>query len=542
MSPHRGQRPDALWPTQHEFRWSLEHLVNEALDAAGVGVDPRASLIGFPIGVPGEVVVEPLHGAFDSEPLTNVLDVAGRRFRSNEKAQADAPEDPEDRSDFLNDLAEHHRVLALAEALAASARNADRTYFVGDSEIIGQHRVFPVLSVDREAWQDQPMLRTTVEQMHPIHRSFPEAILVAALDVATYELGRREPGSLTGVEPGTVLRTAADMFVAGVLRLTGQDLGQGAREAIDLVSAQPYEGREGVGTIVMARKDHPDVAVELEFEDPVSLQTTGSFRKLLEMAVHGLSLLSDGRAVFGLGWRDSTYDTTRQDCFVCLVSGNGAWELWHGTTPYLRVDNGMPTMPRERLGAEEFGDVVNRVFGHIAERDALKLWDIADACSKQSHGTMLIVHPDAEAERERLMPQAYATRPARLAGRALQAATSIDGAVLVSPDGRCHGVGVILDGQATGTGDAARGSRYNSAIRYLAGAGNGAMVIIVSEDGKIDLLPRQMRRIRRSHVQRVVNRLVESSSEDTDFETFVRLDRYAQGLEFYFDQDQWIRR
>lgn len=528
---------DSLWDNQHHFRWSLERLVSEALDGAGIAVDPRASLIGFPLGVPGEVVVEPLRGAFDTEPLTGVLELAGRRFRGHD-AQGSAPEDPSARTAFLNELAEHCRVLALAEALTAAARSGDRRYLVGRSAIVGDHRIFPVISVDRDVWYDAPLLHTPADVLDPVHRSFAASVVRAALDAATYELGRREPLGVTNVDPATILHTAADDFVGGVLRLTGQEFGQGARQAIDLVSSQPYEGRDGVGGVVLARPGHPDVAVEIEFEAPVSMQTTGSFRKVLEMAGHGLSLLSDGRTVYGLGWLDPSYDSTRQDCFVCTITHKGTWELWHGTTPYLRVDNGMPSMPHEQLGADEFADVVDRLFGDVEERDAVRLWDVAEACAKQSQGTMLVVHPDAARERERLMPQAYAIRPARLAGRALAAATSIDGAVLVSPDARCHAVGVILDGQATGTGDASRGSRYNSAIRYLAGAGKGSMVIIVSEDGRIDLLPRMMRRIRRSHVERVVSRLVSASADDTDFETFARLDRYAQRLEFYFDQAQ----
>lgn len=528
---------EVLWENQHHFRWSLERLVNEALDAAGTAADPRASLIGFPLGVPGEVVVEPLRGAFDTEPLSGVLELAGRRFRGHE-AQATAPEDPPARTSFLNELAEHCRVFTLTEALTAAARSGHRRYLVGRSAIVGDHRIFPVISVDRDAWHEAPMLHTPADVLDPVERSFTESVVRAALDVATYELGRREPLGVTNVEPTTILHAAADSFVAGVLRLTGQEFGQGARQAIDLVSSQPYEGRDGAGGVVLARPGHPDVAVEIEFETPVSMRTTGSFRKVLEMAGQGLSLLSDGRTVHGLGWLDPSYDSARQDCFVCTISHNGSWELVHGTTPYLRVDNGLPSLPRDQLGAEEFADVVERLFGGVEGRDATRLWDVAEACARQSLGTMLVVHPDAAHERERLMPQAYAIRPARLAGRALQAATSIDGAVLVSPDGRCHAVGVILDGEATGTGDAARGSRYNSAIRYLAGAGKGSMVIIVSEDGRIDLLPRLMRRIRRTHVERVVGRLVEAAGDDTDFETFARLDRYAQGLEFYFDQNQ----
>lgn len=536
-SVNTSHHSEALWDNQHHFRWSLERLVNESLDLAGLTADPRASLIGFPLGVPGEVALEPLRGAFDTEPLTGVLELAGRRYRSHE-AQASAPEDPSARAGYLNDLAEHCRVLTLAEALTAASRSADRRYLVGRSAIVGDHRIFPVVSVDRDAWHDLPSLHTHHDVLDPVDQSFAESVVRAALEVATYELGRREPLGVTNVEPSTILSTAADAFMAGVLRLTGQAFGQGARRAIDRVSAQPYEGREGVGDIVLARQGHPDVAIEIEFESPISMHTTGSFRKVLEMAGHGLSLLSDGRTIYGLGWLDPSYDSARQDCFVAAISHNGTWELWHATTPYLRVDNGMPSLPREQLGAEEFADTVDRLFGATEGRDATRLWDVAEACAKQAHGTMLVVHPDAAEERERLMPLAYAVRPARLAGRALQAATSIDGAVLVAPDGRCHAVGVILDGQATGTGDASRGSRYNSAIRYLAGAGRGAMVIIVSEDGRIDLLPRLMRRVRRSHIDRVVARLVEASGEDTDFETFARLDRYAQGLEFYFDQDQ----
>lgn len=535
MSTNRHS--DALWDNQHHFRWSLERLVNEALDVCGLPADPRAFLIGFPLGVPGEVAMEPLRGAFDTEPLTGVLELAGRRFRSHE-AQAAAPAEPAARAAFLNELAEHCRVLVLAEALTAAARSADRRYLVGRSAIVGDHRIFPVVAVDRDAWYEVPALHTQADVLDPVDRSFARSVVRAALDVATYELGRREPLGLTNVEPAAILSTAADAFVAGVLRLTGQQFGQGARRAIDLVSAQPYEGRDGIGEVVLARHGHPDVVVEIEFENPVSMHSTGSFRKILEMGGHGLSLLSDGRSIYGLGWLDPAYDSARQDAFVATISRNGTWELWHGSTPYLRVDNGMPSLPREQLGAEDFVDTVERVFGHVEGRDATRLWDVAEACAKQAHGTMLVVHPDAAAERTRLMPLVYSVRPARLAGRALQAATAIDGAVLVSPDGRCHAVGVILDGQATGTGDASRGSRYNSAIRYLAGAGKGSMVIIVSEDGRIDLLPRLMRRINRSHVERVVARLIEASGDDSDFETFARLDRYAQGLEFYFDQDQ----
>ncbi|HDR7261536.1 TPA: tetratricopeptide repeat protein, partial [Bacillus paranthracis] len=70
--------------------------------------------------------------------------------------------------------------------------------------------------------------------------------------------------------------------------------------------------------------------------------------------------------------------------------------------------------------------------------------------------------------------------------------TNIDGALYMDINGYIHAIGVILDGYAeAGAGDSARGARYNSAIRYKNGKDiNGKCVIIViSEDGMIDIIP-----------------------------------------------------
>lgn len=524
---------DTLFEGQYDMQWSLEHLAIAVLEAAGIDVEPRAYLVG--ITDDGAVTIEPERGSFDTVVLTGVLGRAERRTISDDD-MAGAPTDSAAHAAFVERLTEQHRRVGLAEALTASARAADRIVYVGRSEMVDDARVFPVITVWKDEWALNPKLQPTDAVQHTL--SYPEALVLEVLDRASDELGRRVPRPLHLVEVGDVLASAADALMAAVLRLTGQELGHGARRALDAVSTQLYEGREGTGTVVFARRGHPSVAVDLELEAPVSILATRSFRKVLEMASHGLSLLSDGREVFGLGRLEPAYEPNRQDCFTVGVSASGLWELWHAGTAMLRVDNGAPAMPRELLDGDEFGDVIDRVFGQVSARNAQTLWDIADACSTQAHGTMLVVHPDAAAERERLMPQAYAIRPTRLAGLTLRAATAIDGAVLVAPDGQCHAVGVILDGEATGTGDSSRGARYNSAIRYLAGAGRGAMVIIVSEDGKIDLLPRQMRRVRRSHVQRLVDRLVAASAEDVAYETFARLDRYVTSLEFYFDEAQ----
>ena len=93
---------------------------------------------------------------------------------------------------------------------------------------------------------------------------------------------------------------------------------------------------------------------------------------------------------------------------------------------------------------------------------------------------MLIISSDAETEAGRLAPHATRTRPDDLAPQTLEQLTNMDGGVLVDPRGRCHAIGVILDGTARQNGDPSRGSRYNNAIRYIGSNTPPAVVLCYS--------------------------------------------------------------
>ncbi len=54
---------------------------------------------------------------------------------------------------------------------------------------------------------------------------------------------------------------------------------------------------------------------------------------------------------------------------------------------------------------------------------------------------------------------------------------------------------MILDGLATGEGDPGRGARYNSAVRYTAASSAPCLVLIVSDDGMIDVHPELAREL-----------------------------------------------
>ena len=143
-----------------------------------------------------------------------------------------------------------------------------------------------------------------------------------------------------------------------------------------------------------------------------------------------------------------------------------------------------------------FVDSMRRVFASVSDDNIRSIWRLAQTAVGQSKGTMLVVTTAAAQEAKRLAPQALAIEPQTIDSALLRSLTKIDGAVLLTPDGTRHAVGVILDGIATGVGDPGRGARYNSAVRYTASSAP-CLIVIVSEDGMIDVHPELAPRVRR---------------------------------------------
>ena len=496
-----------MWGYQPHFRVSLEGLAEHALSAVGAVVAPRAFLIGLADDEDAHhgVCIEPEDKDFGQTDLDGVIAAADTLFAADLGKVVNSH--PGYHAQVEAARLDEARRNALCVALAAASGGRDRTFFAGRSQPVGGYRVYPVVGVLTVTWERLPALsRDRVSDRELVHRSLQHAVVDRVLRAASRALASQIPPQSVGAETAPIVRAASESLVTGIALRAGEILGTGLHSALDAVAAQPYEGRGGAGSVVVSDPRRDRTVTRIGFQGPLPTRDARAFRKALEMTGPGLSLLCDGASLHGLGDVADGYDATAEDCFVASVVGRGAWELSHAGTPLLRVDGGAPSLPRERLSRADFQDTVERLFTDAPEDGPEVLWSAALACAGQAHGTMLVVHPDPSAEAARLAPQALAVAPTVLDGDALAAVTGIDGAVLVGPDGRCHAVGVILDGLATGTGDQSRGARYNSAIRYLHGNGRGALAIIVSEDGMINLMPRLPRRVLRSTVKAAVPR------------------------------------
>ena len=161
---------------------------------------------------------------------------------------------------------------------------------------------------------------------------------------------------------------------------------------------------------------------------------------------------------------------------------------------------------------------------------------------ENNHGTTIVISADPVSETERLSGEALPIKPDFLEPREIARLGGIDGAIVLGPDGRCHAFGVILDGLTTNSGDRARGSRFNSSIRYQKTTKVGTLVIVISDDGTVDLVPNLKPKISRRDVEEAVQAFCDySGTEDNDGEKWARLNDRVELYSFYLDEEQCNR-
>ena len=263
----------------------------------------------------------------------------------------------------------------------------------------------------------------------------------------------------------------------------------GLYDACNGVAALRHEGDEGIGTMLVSRRQHPAVVPVLTLETPVPMRDHRSIRKLLELSEGHTALISDASHVFGLGQLVPESDSMFEPLVTVHFTNHYSWEMSHAGHVLMRVVSNTPRLPQGRVAADNFARIVRIVFPALDHDSTGYLWDLAQQATSQATGTILVITTGAAHEARRLTRQCFRVVPRIMTPSVLRLATNIDGAVLIEPNAMCHAIGVILDGLATEKGDSSRGSRYNGALRYVNSSKYPVLAIVVSEDGWIDLLP-----------------------------------------------------
>lgn len=502
-----------MWGYQQHFRVVLEYRAKCIFQALGFSIEPKVLLVG--VRRPEsenqhEICVEPEDGQW---PLTmfdgvakNVEEAIKRHplrdmFYGDEASMREKPER------IRCDSVRH----AVNCALAPFDTENDLQSFCGVASLVDDFYVVPVIQVPMVVLKEVPSLRQPSEPERMTgFTSFVHASMGSLLTDAEDELQRKNPGrdssKLRSAEE--IVRRAAAMF----MRTPGVIIGDknyyfDLFDQFNVISSLFYEGAQGHGKLLLVNPDNAVVQWALRLAQPVPYRDSRWARKILEMATAEISLVGDCKYIYGLGSIQDGYDETTQEVFTIDFLDHYHWQLKCGKQVLLKSRYGEPTLPQEHITSEHFTDNFSRLFPGASPEDSERIWHLFLVAAAQDHGSMIVIAEDAADESTRLAQQGSVVEPTVMTATLLKRVSSIDGTIILDYHGVCHAIGVILDGPANSACTPSRGSRYNSAIRYVKATAKPRLAIIVSDDHTVDIIPLLRRRISRLRIEKEITAL-----------------------------------
>ena len=530
-----------MWPFQYYFRVSVQDDFKAILSTIGLQTDDNAKvlLIGLATkeNLRHAICIEPEDGPLDANDLKSV----------EERTVAILEADP--RSSMTISSTRHHnrqqnalflhcRAKAIAEAIQESGKFEGLTFFVSDSAPLAGYEIHTCVGIPSEALDSVPRFENPTRGDHygrHIEESFAQAVINTCLFNADRALRLPYPGEDFRVLGNRVdiVRSSAERFVSNItFSLAG--LPNDLFEFVIEFSSLTYESSTAKGHLTVTNSDNLANKLKVTFQNAVGLNETRSIRKLLELTDETMTLLTDGHRVYGLG-----ECTSAPNVASITVEKHAEWSLSINDTQLMKVSYEHATLPKQILDKNFFEDVARR---RVGAGDVERIWRILQCALDSGHGTTIVVSEDPTSEMERLGKEALATKPEYLNHKDVARLGRIDGAVFLGQDGRCYATGVILDGIADGHGDRSRGARYNSAVRYQRTASVGTLVIVISDDGTVDLIPKLMPQVSRKAVEDAVHAFCEfSGAEDNNGEEWAKRYDQVNKLAFYLNEEQCIR-
>lgn len=527
-----------MWGYQEHFQISFESLIRRVFQLIGFEDEANVLLIG--LAAPGADVRQPVclcpeDGRWTQKQFASLPDDAVRAEKEHPDQHmfyGDAPS--------MHDKPENIRRRAIAEEVGRQLRLDDERHGV---------KSFCSMAIPYADYYVTTVIQVPVGSlaMHPTirFRSFNEdaesnlvlACICQVLAQAAHELLRPWP------EPGRSVRNEARLSAEEIIAraaqsimripfIAGDSANSGLFEPFDEITKLLYERQVGRGAFILVAANDPNVDYVIRLQTPVPLRQARWVRKLVEMATGKTSLITGYAQVYGLG---SVSDVSAAP-FVVDIVGPHQWDLRREDQVYLRVRQGVAKLPQEPIAAHRFEDNARRIFASITEPAIARMRNVMALLMQLQRGSMIIFADDAASEAERLEGQGTRIQPTRITLDLLERATAIDGTILADPNGVCHAVGVILDGEANVDCTPSRGSRYNSAVRYVGDGSAGRLALVISEDATLDVVPLLRARVDRDLLEGSVVEL-----ETATHETYHRVRSLLEAHRFYLGAEQCER-
>lgn len=530
-----------MWRYQRGFRARVRIEVERALADIGLRIPARVLLVGFAFGnlERHQICVEPEDGPLAASALSSVSEQAITEYDSSPESEIRVT-GPGQHESYHGPRRRAMRARVLAAAIETSEAFAGMRFFASPSAPVGGYEVHTCVGVPAPVFESLPAFDD--DEINGIHvgRSLQHEVVMECLRRADDALYLPDPGKGLMIlgDPQNINRAVANRLLRGTMFRQG-GVGRDLFDILNEVTIERYERSGAKGRLFVSNSEALRERAEVRFDKPVGLHDVRLLRKVLELSDESTAVLADERdGVYGLVGGPAPPDTIE-----IRVQSPSRWEARYGEIPLMRAVNGHATLPTPAIDPAEFVDIAERTVGEI---DFDRIWAIVEAAQASGHGITLVVPPEPAVEATRLGGQAIRIEPRFLDPRQVARLGRVDGAVILGPDGRCYAFGVILDGEATPShGTRARGSRFNSAIRYQrtqAAKCRPALLVVISDDGMIDTIPQLRRRVHRDDVEVAVDAFCTACAGDpVDGELFGETHRRVEQLEFYLTADQCER-
>ena len=554
-----------MWGYQPHFRGSVEVGARRILETLKPGLDAKAFLVGVRIanetGKPGGCVEPEIHHWAQSSDFYDVLEDVPSIQESYDESQSiqsnPIARDRVSRRLFLRAI----RDAVMRRLEASPAFPADTQLFASHPAERDGFYIITIITVAKSVLDSIPRLMSDRVFIHKyssirIPRSLVEATIDRIFTKCNEAVVQIDAGADLGVlgSSDEILRAAASDFFAGLLKQIdrdGQVLGV-ATETFDTLtrlSLTPYERAEPKGIVIFAESEAVIGKPVLSLASPLRLSEKRAFRKLLELANDGLALRCNCDKAFSLV-RDWDVEIEDNPAWIAVqIIGRGRWTVSRAGEELMVMTDGFPSLPHPVIDESEVSSDIRRLLPSITEDVAWGFARIATRLASVGHGSIVIISEAAQSEAVRLGRDSLLILPLALNPNLAAVLSRIDGALLCDLSINCHAVGVILDGKSSASGDRGRGSRFNSALRYVSTSESPAVALVVSDDGGLDLLPKMRPSLSRALLESrcaEMGALARNPASPPDREREAEVENWLRDHAYYLDSaqceqvNQWI--
>ena len=535
-----------MWGYQQHFQISLQVSAEGLFNA----IDPRLKPTVFLLGILTDkrddrhpVCIEPEDCGYSVRAFAEVNKLAEELEKVDQEKNI-FHSHPIAQENHDKRISTNVQIEAIKKILKKEDLYGNTEKFISFPTYVDGFLVFVVLEIQKEALNSYYSLtKEKIDERYKISRSFIESAIDTFLKECSVALKDPNKGIGAVERPGDeLLRESGKQFMYSISQAGKNFYGlHGLYDACNSIASLKYEGAEGLGKIIIAKKNHPNVRLTLQLQEPIRVRDFRKVRKFLELSNDNALIISDSELIYGLGEQTGKYNPKDESLFVINFISHFKWEVLHDNNSMMVVEYKQPNLPKERMDRVKFYSDLNRIFKDIDKSQLDDLWDITSEATKQKHGTMLVITDNAKAESTRLGKQSFSLKPLKLTVGIVQQITSIDGSVLLDKDSVCHAIGVILDGLATDKGDSSRGARFNSAVRYYEhfGKNHPTVIVIISEDGMINLIPTLRPQIKHSTILDAIDALKKISEADKqERKHFNQLMSFFENVSFYLREEE----